>query len=244
MLVESIKKLSKYKYLIHMDSGDVLPMSGKDILLYQLREGMEVSGEQWQEVLAGVRRDCLRKCGTLLSSRDYSVARLREKLIENRFPESIAAQAIEELKEAGYMDDRRIAANYVRIHTKDRSRRRILMDLARLGISSGTAQEALDAEYTADRVRPVGQDKVGQDKVGQDKVGQDKVGQDKVGRDKSYAASDSDADPEIEQIRALMQKRHFDPDGADRTAREKFMAYLYRRGYNTDSIRAAMRSAR
>lgn len=239
MLVESIQKLSKYKYLIHMDSGDVLPMSGKDILLYQLREGMEVSEEQWQEVLAGVRRDCLRKCGTLLSSRDYSVARLREKLIENRFPESIAAQAIEELKEAGYMDDRRIAANYVRIHAQDRSRRRILMDLARLGISSGTAQEALDAEYTADRVRPVGQDKVGQDKVGQDKVGQDKVG-----RDKSYAASDSDADPEIEQIRVLMQKRHFDPDGVDRAAREKFMAYLYRRGYSTDSIRAAMRHTR
>lgn len=222
MLVESIQKLSKYKYLIHMDSGDVLPMSGKDILLYQLREGMEVSGEQWQEVLAGVRRDCLRKCGTLLSSRDYSVARLREKLIENRFPESIAAQAIEELKGAGYINDRRIAANYVRIHAQDRSRRRILMDLARLGISSETAQEALEAEYTTGRVRSVGS----------------------VDRDKPAAASDSDADPEIEQIRALMQKRHFDPDGADRAAREKFMAYLYRRGYSTDSIRAAMRHMR
>ena len=222
MLVESIQKLSKYKYLIHMDSGDVLPMSGKDILLYQLREGMEVSGEQWQEVLAGVRRDCLRKCGTLLSSRDYSVARLREKLIENRFPESIAAQAIEELKGAGYINDRRIAANYVRIHAQDRSRRRILMDLARLGISSETAQEALEAEYTAGRVRSVGS----------------------VDRDKPAAASDSDADPEIEQIRALMQKRHFDPDGVDRAAREKFMAYLYRRGYSTDSIRAAMRHTR
>ena len=222
MLVESIQKLSKYKYLIHMDSGDVLPMSGKDILLYQLREGMEVSGEQWQEVLAGVRRDCLRKCGTLLSSRDYSVARLREKLIENRFPESIAAQAIEELKGAGYINDRRIAANYVRIHAQDRSRRRILMDLARLGISSETAQEALEAEYTTGRVRSVGS----------------------VDRDKPAAASDSDADPEIEQIRALMQKRHFDPDGVDRAAREKFMAYLYRRGYSTDSIRAAMRHTR
>ena len=222
MLVESIQKLSKYKYLIHMDRGDVLPMSGKDILLYQLREGMEVSGEQWQEVLAGVRRDCLRKCGTLLSSRDYSVARLREKLIENRFPESIAAQAIEELKGAGYINDRRIAANYVRIHAQDRSRRRILMDLARLGISSETAQEALEAEYTTGRVRSVGS----------------------VDRDKPAAASDSDADPEIEQIRALMQKRHFDPDGVDRAAREKFMAYLYRRGYSTDSIRAAMRHTR
>ena len=47
---------------------------------------------------------------------------------------------------------------------------------------------------------------------------------------------------EIRQIRRLMRKRGFDPASAGREERNKIQAFLYRKGYNTSSIRAAMRA--
>ena len=201
MHTEAIIRNSKYRYTVRMDSGDVLPMSGKDILLYDLREGQEVSEEVWSEMLRSVRRDCLRRCGSLLGKRDYSGRRLRQKLTEAGYPAGIIEEVIRDLLEDGYIDDRRIAENYVRIHIKDRSRRRILTDLTRLGIGEETALEVME------EIREEAED------------------------------------PEVRQIRELMRKRGFDPAAASAQERGRFMSFLYRRGYETDSIWRAIRLA-
>lgn len=201
MHTEAIIRNSKYRYSVRMDSGDVLPMSGKDILLYDLREGQEVSDETWSAMLQSVRKDCLRRCGSLLGKRDYSRRRLGQKLTQAGYPAGIIEEVIQDLLEAGYIDDRRIAENYVRIHIKDRSRRRILMDLTRLGI---------EEEIVSDVMEKIPEEA---------------------------------EDPEILQIRDLMRKKGFDPAAASAQERSRFMSFLYRRGYEADSIWRAIRPA-
>ncbi len=47
---------------------------------------------------------------------------------------------------------------------------------------------------------------------------------------------------EIRQIRELMRKKHFDPGEADWQNTQKMMAFLARKGYSQDVIRAALDS--
>ena len=47
---------------------------------------------------------------------------------------------------------------------------------------------------------------------------------------------------EIRQILRLMRKRGFDPASGSREERNKIQAFLYRKGYNTSSIQAAMKA--
>ena len=61
--------------------------------------------------------------------------------------------------------------------------------------------------------------------------------------DRAFAVIGEEADPEkaqLDQIRRLLQKRGFDPDQADYAMRQKTMAFLHRKGYETDLIRRAM----
>ena len=89
----------------------------------------------------------------------------------------------------------------MRIHIKDRSRRRILMDLTRLGI---------EEEIVSDVMEKIPEEA---------------------------------EDPEILQIRDLMRKKGFDPGAASAQERSRFMSFLYRRGYEADSIWRAIRPA-
>lgn len=53
--------------------------------------------------------------------------------------------------------------------------------------------------------------------------------------------SEEDSDVEQEQIKKLLEKKHYDPDMEYRD-KQKIMAFLLRRGYSMDSVRRAMDS--
>ena len=48
-------------------------------------------------------------------------------------------------------------------------------------------------------------------------------------------------DSECEQIRALLRKRRFDPETADWSEKQKTMAFLYRKGYESENINLMMK---
>ena len=61
--------------------------------------------------------------------------------------------------------------------------------------------------------------------------------------EEAFAAVGEDTDPEeaqFRQIRYLLEKRGFDPDTADFKEKQKTMAFLHRKGYETDLIRQAV----
>lgn len=100
-------------------------------------QGTDRSGE------TDLRKDALQRCGALLASRDYSEKKLREKLGGDGYPADVIDGVIQELKDAHYVDDARIAGQYVRLHLTDRSMERIRQDLYRMGIDGETASDAL-----------------------------------------------------------------------------------------------------
>ena len=97
------------------------------------------------------RKECLKKCGTLLARRDYTSARLREKLLAAGFEEEIVSEAMDSLVKAHYLDDERYARNFIAAHWEDRSRLRIRMDLEERGVPSETLSEVLREETSSVR---------------------------------------------------------------------------------------------
>ena len=55
--------------------------------------------------------------------------------------------------------------------------------------------------------------------------------------DESYSSDDSDI--ELEQIKHLLNKKHYSPD-LEYKEKQKIMAFLYRKGYSTELIYKAM----
>ena len=146
------------------------------------------------------KKECLKKCGALLARRDYTCARLREKLLSGGYEEEIADWALEKLKEAHYLDDERYARNFIQAHWEDRSKLRIRTDLEERGVPSDILSEVLREE-----------------------------------------SEERGEEAEIRQIRKLMEKRRFDPENAEWEEKRKMQAYLYRKGYKSSSVRAAMK---
>jgi regulatory protein len=160
-----------------------------------------------------LRSMVLRKCGELLKSQDYSEQRLRMKLRTAGFPEDTVTMAVEAMKDAHYIDDRRYAENYVKYHLRDRSRRRIEQDLQERGIAEDIIEEAFQA-VTENAVE-------------------------KTDTENGVSAAD---EAEIEQICKLLRKKQFDLAAAGWEERQKIMAFLYRKGYTQENIRRGMES--
>lgn len=85
----------------------------------------------------------LRICGELLSQRDYSEKKLREKLLSREVPPDAADSAIEEMKNAHYLDDARYASSFIMAHLHNRSMLRIRNDLKERGISDEVIADAV-----------------------------------------------------------------------------------------------------
>lgn len=185
---------------VTLETGRSFTIPERTALRLNLSEGQEMTEEVFRELMQELRSSCMQRCGSLLGSRDYPVKRLRTKLEEAEFPSSVIEECIEKLSQAHYLDDRRYAQNYVRVHLPDRSRRRIRQDLAGRGIAEEYIEEAFAA----------------------------------VGEETDLQET------QLIQIRRLLQKRHFEPSSASFEDRQKAMAFLHRKGYETDLIRRAM----
>ncbi len=202
MLITALQPQGKTKCRIEVDYEETFVLHRKDVFLYGLKEGEEIPEEVWTELEDQFRADALHKCGSLLMNCDYSEKGLYDKLIQSGFPRETAAGAVAEMVKAHYVDDRRLAANYVHFHLSDRSKTRIRMDLMKKGVDSELIKEAFENE--------------------------------------EEETGESSLEAEKAQIRALLEKKHYDPDHAEWQDVQKMKAFLYRKGYSQGAIRAVM----
>ena len=131
---------------VTLDDGESFLFPSLKAARLGFAEAKELSDDTYTQIMQSLRSACMQRCGTLLGTRDYSECRLREKLIEAGFPDSIVEEAVGKLQKAGYLDDRRFARSYIRSHIQDRSRLRIIRDLAGKGISETDIEEVF-AEF-------------------------------------------------------------------------------------------------
>jgi regulatory protein len=203
VIVESVLPEGRTRLRFRTDTGLAFTLSGKDAALYGLSEGSEIGQALLERLLQDLRRNCLRRAGSLLAARDYSRARLTEKLTADGYPGPVLEGVLGELEEAGYLDEYRMACDYIRLHLEDRSRQRILQDLRRQGLTEELLLKAM-ADMTA--------------------------------------GADPDRMEEA-QIRRLLAARQYDPAACDWKTEQKLMAFLYRKGYSAERIRAVMQES-
>lgn len=145
MLITAMTPKGKTKTRVEIDEDLALVLSNKEIAEYDIREGEELPEETYVRILQNLRSRVLKKCGDLLRGGDYTGKRLHDKLVQNGYPEMIAEEAVEQMEEAGYVDDRRYTENYLRYHSEDKSRGRCRMDLMARGVSSELIDEVMTA---------------------------------------------------------------------------------------------------
>jgi regulatory protein len=86
----------------------------------------------------------------LLAYRERSVTELRSRLVDDGYPEEVAARTVGDLERIGLVDDERFAGSLARVLTGVRGmgRSRALRELAAKGVDPEMAREALDENLT------------------------------------------------------------------------------------------------
>ena len=143
MTVTQIVEISKNRSKVYIDQELSFALYKGELRLYGVRQGEALAAEDYQRIMEEVlpRRAKLRAMN-LLKNREYTTARLREKLREGFYPEQVIDQAMEYVASFRYTDDVRYAVDFITCHEKDRSRRRIEQDLAGRGIDRATMEKA------------------------------------------------------------------------------------------------------
>lgn len=145
MLITALEPISKTRTRVTIDDERTLVLSNRDCKAYDLHVGAELDDTVYDRIGEELRAAALRRAGDLLKGMDYTAEGLRRKLERAGYPSDIAAEVVERLTEAHYLDDRRYAEGYVRYHAQDRSLARIREDLAGKGIDRSLLSEVIAA---------------------------------------------------------------------------------------------------
>lgn len=143
MTVTRIEELSKSRYQITIDEEFAFVLYKGELRLYKIGVGEELDEADYVEIMTKLlpKRAKLRAMN-LLTSKEYTVKQLRDKLKDGGYPEGIIDEALEYVASYHYTDDLRYAVGYITDHESTRSRRRIEQDLMGKGIDSATLERA------------------------------------------------------------------------------------------------------
>lgn len=143
MLVKEIVRTAKSRYQILFEDENSVTLYGGELRRHQIRAGSELPEEVYLQITEEIlpRRAKLR-CMNLLQTKDYTEKQLIDKLREGGYSQECIEDALDYVKEYGYVDDARYARSYVEDHLETRSRNRIEQDLFRKGIAKEVVQDA------------------------------------------------------------------------------------------------------
>ncbi|MBP2016877.1 regulatory protein [Symbiobacterium terraclitae] len=143
---------------LFVDGEFVLGLHLETILRCRLKVGQDVDGEAlWQAYALDLEKQAWEAGLRLLAAAPRTRRELARRLGRTYPPETVE-RVVARLADAGWLDDRAFAANYVRSHP-DFGARRLLADLARKGVDRAVAaavvQEERGEEEAVEQARAV-----------------------------------------------------------------------------------------
>lgn len=151
MYIRSIKAAGKKQQSICFEHGDEVRLYTSEVAAYGLREGMEVSQRQYEQLLAEIWIPrAKRRAMHLLERMDRSEAWLQQKLKESGYPKEAVREAMAYVASYHYVDDERMARSHIRFYQDSRSRMRLQQDLRKKGISDDMISLCMEEEYQKD----------------------------------------------------------------------------------------------
>ena len=145
MQVCKIEEFSASKCKVIFEDGSFIVVYKKEIRKYGFAEGNEVSNKQLdvlhEEILPYRAK---MRCMKLLQSRDYTECEIKKKLQGDSYPQAVIDKTIECLKSYNYINDLRYVELYYRSKVLRKSKKQIIIDLQRKGISKDVISGILD----------------------------------------------------------------------------------------------------
>ena len=151
MTVTSVREISSTRNKrseVTVDGALRFVLYDAELRKYGISEGEELDDAVIDEIM----NDLLplrakKRAMNLLKERDYTEAKLREKLIEGGYPEEVTVVALEYVKSYGYVDDERYAESYVRYRMESEPRRKLEIKLIEKGVDRDIVSSVMERCY-------------------------------------------------------------------------------------------------
>lgn len=142
--ITEIVPLDKKRSKVYLDHEFAFVLYKGELHFLKLSEGEFVS----QEIKDYIEKEVLTKRAklramNLLKARNYTEAKLTDKLRQGLYPEKVVQEAIAYVKTYHYVDDYQYAKDYITYHSEDKPQKRLVLDLQRKGITKDIIERAL-----------------------------------------------------------------------------------------------------
>ena len=123
MIVTGLEELTKSRSRVSIDGEFAFVLYKGELRHFHLQVGEELGKKDYETIMQEIlpKRAKLRAMNLLLK-KDYTTAKLREKLLLGGYPEEIVDIALEYVASFHYVDDLRFAMDFIRCHQEDRRR--------------------------------------------------------------------------------------------------------------------------
>lgn len=153
MTVTEILDISKKQCKIMIDYEFAFVLYKGELRLYGISLNSEISDENYHRIIDEVlTKRCKLRAMNLLKERAYSEKKLREKLTRSQYPLVCIDTAMEYVKSFGYINDLRMAQDYLFYHGKNLNRRQIFAKLMQRGIPEAVIREAYQTYCNSDEM--------------------------------------------------------------------------------------------
>lgn len=151
MEVTSIEKVNKSRVKVFIDGEYAFPLYYKDLVLYQLEEGKDISEKVYESIIEEVvfYRSKL-KAMSLLMTMDRTEFELIQKLHRLGYPDDVIDKTIAYLHSYGYINDQRYASSHVRERKYNKSKLVLKMELKKKGINKEIIEETIKTQYSSE----------------------------------------------------------------------------------------------
>lgn len=155
MIISDILELDKKRSKVFIDGEFAFVMYKGEFRDYGIKLEAEISDETYESIISVLLpKRATKRAMNLLQKRDYTEAKLREKLSEGLYPQEAIDAAIEYVKSYHYLDDERYARDYITYHMPTKSKNRIVQDLSNKGIKKDILIPILEELYEEEDLDP------------------------------------------------------------------------------------------
>ncbi len=151
MFIEELAQAgtSRGRIRVCLDNGTDFCLYKKEVDAYQLKEGMDLTEDDYQKILEEVLIPrATKRAMHLLEQMDRTEAGLRSKLSDSGYPIEAIDAAVSYVASFHYIDDERYCRAYIRTYQATRSKMRITTDLMQKGLDRELIRACLDEEYS------------------------------------------------------------------------------------------------
>lgn len=148
MVVTNIESITKTKYRVYIDDEFAFVLYKGELFKYQIRKEEEIS----EEIIIRIKNEVLIKRAKLramhlLNAMPRTEQQLREKLVQNEYPQDVIEVAVSYVKSFGYINDEAYIRNFIMSKKGSKSKREIVMLLGQKGLRGESVDLIVEEMY-------------------------------------------------------------------------------------------------